>query len=371
MKNVLVTGGAGFIGTNFVYDLAKKDPTLRVVVLDSLTYAGRKENLNRLPMGFNWIFAHGNICSRDLVEKLLREYSIDTVVHFAAESHVDRGIKNPDLFIQTNIVGTFTLLESLRAVSNETGQAIRFHHVSTDEVFGALAPGDPAFNEATPYAPRSPYSASKASSDHLVRAYWTTYGLPITISSCSNNYGPYQFPEKLIPLVIVNALAGKALPVYGKGDQIRDWLYVEDHCDAIYRIADQGTPGETYCIGGGNQPTNLSIVKSICSILDRKRPRANGASYADLITFVQDRPGHDFRYDIDSGKIRRTLGWTQKHCLEEGLAATVDWYLSNSAWLSGILSGKAYSDWVERNYSGRGNAGETGAGKTETEAPQR
>ena len=234
-----------------------------------------------------------------------------------------------------------------------------------------MAPGDPAFNEATPYAPRSPYSASKASSDHLVRAYWTTYGLPITISNCSNNYGPYQFPEKLIPLVIVNALAGKALPVYGKGDQIRDWLYVEDHCDAIYRIADQGTPGETYCIGGGNQPTNLSIVKSICSILDRKRPRANGASYADLITFVQDRPGHDFRYEIDSGKIRRTLGWTQKYGLEDGLAATVDWYLSNSAWLSGILSGKAYSDWVERNYSGRGNAGETGAGKTETEAPQR
>lgn len=354
MKNVLVTGGAGFIGSNFVYYLLKKDPTLRVVVLDALTYAGRRENLSALPASANVIFIHGDICDRALIDEVLATHEIDTIVHFAAESHVDRGISGPEPFIRTNVHGTFTLLEAARERANRAGTAPRFHHVSTDEVFGALSVGDPPFSEATPYAPRSPYSASKAASDHLVRAYWITYGIPITISNCSNNYGPYQFPEKLIPLMIVNALSGKPLPVYGKGDQIRDWLHVEDHCDAIYRIITSGKTGETYCVGGDNQPTNLTIVRLICELLDRKKPRPDEKSYAEQIQFVNDRPGHDFRYDIDSRKIKRDLGWRQSYRFEDGIAATVDWYLANGAWLSMITGDPAYASWIGRNYLGRG-----------------
>ncbi|MCS7011590.1 MAG: dTDP-glucose 4,6-dehydratase, partial [Anaerolineales bacterium] len=291
MENVLVTGGAGFIGSNFVRYLLQAEPNVRIVTLDALTYAGSLENLRELPDESRHIFIHGDICDAALVEHLLREYAIDTIVHFAAESHVDRSILGPAPFIQTNVVGTFTLLEAARLVwkGNFTGK--RFHHVSTDEVFGSLSPEDPPFRETTPYAPRSPYSASKAAGDHLVRAYFHTYGLPVTITNCSNNYGPYQFPEKLIPLMIFNALEGKPLPVYGDGQHIRDWLYVEDHCEAIHLVLRKGRPGETYNIGGGNQPTNLEIVQHICALLDECHP--TGTPHARLITHVPDRPGHD------------------------------------------------------------------------------
>lgn len=366
MKNILVTGGAGFIGSNFVYALNRKDPSLRVVVLDALTYAGRRENLDALPPDANVVFTHGDICDRALVNELMTAHEIDTIVHFAAESHVDRGIRGPEPFIRTNVHGTFTLLEAARERAERTGTAPSFHHVSTDEVFGALSAGDPPFSETTPYAPRSPYSASKAASDHLVRAYGITYGIPVTISNCSNNYGPYQFPEKLIPLMIVNALNGKPLPVYGKGDQIRDWLHVEDHCDAIYRILTAGQPGETYCVGGDNQPTNLMIVRLICELLDRKRPLPNGKSYADQIQFVSDRPGHDFRYDIDSSKIKRELGWRQSYRFEDGIDATVDWYLANGAWLSLITGDAAYASWIDRNYLSRAESKSASDEKEET-----
>lgn len=353
MKHVLVTGGAGFIGSNFVRYLLAHEPAVRVVTLDLLTYAGRLENLEALPNPQQHRFIHGNICDRPLVDAILAEEAIDTIVHFAAESHVDRSISGPMPFIETNIVGTFTLLDAARNAWAEKSGHFRFHHVSTDEVFGALQPGDPPFSEKTAYDPHSPYSASKASSDHLVRAYGTTYHLPITISNCSNNYGPYQFPEKLIPLMILNGMMQKPLPVYGQGAQVRDWLHVEDHCEAILRILKQGKNGETYCIGGDNQPSNLEIVRTICDLLDQKLPLANGQPHQSLIRFVTDRPGHDFRYDIDTTKIEHELGWKPKHSLEQGLDETIDWYLTNTAWLQSVIQKEEFNAWLEQNYQQR------------------
>lgn len=355
MKNVLVTGGAGFIGSNFVRHLMQVESNVQIVNLDVLTYAGSLENLRDLPDPLRHIFVKGDICDSSLVMRLLRQYEIDTLVHFAAESHVDRSILGPMPFVQTNLVGTFTLLETARQVWSEAGgfSGKRFHHVSTDEVFGSLALDDPAFSEATPYDPRSPYSASKAGSDHLVRAYFHTYGLPITLTNCSNNYGPFQFPEKLIPLMILNALRGKPLPIYGDGHQVRDWLYVEDHCDAIHLVLTKGRPGETYNVGGGNQPYNVAIVRLICSLLDEMRP--DGAPRERLITYVPDRPGHDRRYAMDISKIQSELGWTLHHDLTSGLRATVEWYLSHPEWVTAIAQQSGYNDRLEKNYAQRGD----------------
>ncbi len=350
MKNLLVTGGAGFIGSNFIRFMLETEPDIHIFNADLLTYAGRMENLADLPDPARHTFLRGDIRDTEFVRQIFAEHDIDTVVHFAAESHVDRSILGPAPFITTNIIGTFNLLESARTAWADR-RDVRFHHISTDEVFGALRPGDAPFNECTAYAPHSPYSASKASSDHLVRAYGSTYGLPITLSNCSNNYGPYQFPEKLIPLMILNGITGKALPVYGEGAQIRDWLHVKDHCAAIRLILRNGTPGETYCIGGDNQPSNLEIVKMICAILDRRFPKA--APHEQLIRFVKDRPGHDFRYDIDTAKIERELGWKPSYTLEDGLEETVDWYLSHGAWIDSVTGTDAFSTWMERNYSNR------------------
>jgi dTDP-glucose 4,6-dehydratase len=354
MQKILVTGGAGFIGSNFVRYFLQTESTVQIVALDALTYAGRLENLKDLPDPERHTFIQGDICDRILVEDLLRQQEIDTIVHFAAESHVDRSILGPAPFVQTNIVGTFTLLETARQVWSEAGgfSGRRFHHISTDEVFGALAPSDPAFREDTPYSPRSPYSASKAGSDHLVRAYFHTYGLPVTLTNCSNNYGPYQFPEKLIPLMILNALQGKPLPVYGDGKQIRDWLYVEDHCEAIYRVAKDGRLGETYNVGGGNQPYNIDLVKEICAILDELHPAS--APHDRLITHVPDRPGHDRRYAMDITKIRAELGWVPHHDIESGLHETVKWYLEHPEWVKAILEQNDYQGWLDKNYTERG-----------------
>ncbi len=355
MKNILVTGGAGFIGSNFVRYLLNTEPGVHIVNLDALTYAGSLENLKDLPDAARHTFIKGDICADALVSGLLREHRIDTIIHFAAESHVDRSILGPAPFIQTNIVGTFTLLEAARQVwlaeGNAPGIQPRFHHVSTDEVYGSLEASDPAFSESTPYDPRSPYSASKASSDHLVRAYFHTYGLPVTLTNCSNNYGPYQFPEKLIPLMILNAVQGRPLPVYGDGRQIRDWLFVEDHCEAIRRVVEAGRLGETYNVGGGNQPYNLDIVNEICAILDELHPAS--APHAGLITHVTDRPGHDRRYAMDITKIRAELGWTPRHDLESGLRETVKWYLDHPQWVQATLHQQGYGEWLERNYSRR------------------
>ena len=351
MKNVLVTGGAGFIGSNFVRTLLRAAPELTLVNLDALTYAGSLENLRSLPDETHYKFIRGDICNQALVEKILREHQIDTIVHFAAESHVDRSILGPAPFVQTNIVGTFTLLEAARQVWEGKSGGKHFHHVSTDEVFGSLGPGDPAFEETTPYEPRSPYSASKASSDHLVRAYFHTYGLPVTLTNCSNNYGPYQFPEKLIPLIILNALAGKPLPVYGDGRQVRDWLYVEDHCEAIQLVLERGRMGETYNIGGGNQPFNIDLVNKLCTLLDELHPETG--PHARLITHVPDRPGHDRRYAMDITKIKSELGWTPRHDLESGLRETVAWYLSHPEWVKAILEHNDYRIWLDKNYSRR------------------
>ena len=353
MKNILVTGGAGFIGSNFVRYMLKNESAIHLVNLDLLTYAGKLENLENLPNPQNHTFIKGDICDRELVESILTDHAIDTIVHFAAESHVDRSILGPMPFIQTNIVGTFTLLDAAKNIWQGKDSSFRFHHVSTDEVFGALQIGEPAFNEKTAYDPHSPYSASKASSDHLVRAYATTYGLPVTISNCSNNYGPYQFPEKLIPLMILNGITGKALPVYGKGAQIRDWLHVEDHCQAISQILKEGKAGETYCIGGDNQPTNLEIVTTICEILDQKTPRNDGKPHASQIQYVSDRPGHDFRYDIDISKIRQELGWQPSHALQQGLEETIDWYLSHPDWVDSVMQKSGFSGWITANYQKR------------------
>ncbi len=353
MRNVLVTGGAGFIGANFVRYLLQAESQAHVTNLDALTYAGSLENLKNLPDDSRHTFISGDICDNDLVMRLMREQDIDTVVHFAAESHVDRSIHGPAAFVQTNIVGTFTLLDAAKTVWKESGgfKGRRFHHVSTDEVFGSLAPDDPAFSEITPYDPRSPYSASKAASDHLVRAYFHTYGLPVTMTNCSNNYGPFQFPEKLIPLMVMNAVQSKPLPIYGDGRQIRDWLYVEDHCEAIYLVVKHGKLGETYNVGGGNQPYNIDLVREICSILDELRP--SGAPHANLMTHVQDRPGHDRRYAMDITKIRAELGWMPRHDIESGLRATVQWYLDNPDWVKSVLGQDGYAAWLEKNYAKR------------------
>jgi dTDP-glucose 4,6-dehydratase len=360
MQNILVTGGAGFIGSNFVRYLLKIEPGVRIVNLDALTYAGSQENLKDLPAAERHIFVQGNICDQDLLDKLLRQYQIDTIVHFAAETHVDRSILGPGQFVETNIIGTFTLLEAARKYwLNDRAlplDLVRFHHISTDEVFGSLANGEPAWTEETPYAPNSPYAASKASSDHLVRSYGHTYGLPFSLTNCSNNYGPYQFPEKLIPLMIMNALESKPLPVYGDGQQIRDWLHVEDHCEAIYLVLTKGASGSTYNIGGNNQPANLTIVETISDILDELKPGEERASYHELIHFVKDRPGHDRRYAMDAGKIERELGWRPRHSLTEGLRDTVEWYLSHPNWVAAIRKQQEYQSWLAQNYEKREKA---------------
>lgn len=349
---ILVTGGAGFIGSNFVLDwLAQSaEPVLN---LDALTYAGNLENLAALRDDPRHLFVHGDIGDFDLLAKLLAEHRPRAVVNFAAESHVDRSIHGPEDFIQTNIVGTFRLLEAVRAhcggLGAEEKAAFRFLHVSTDEVYGSLASDDPAFTETNRYEPNSPYSASKAASDHLVRAYHHTYGLPVLTTNCSNNYGPYHFPEKLIPLVIHNALAGKPLPIYGDGRQIRDWLYVKDHCCAIRRVLEAGRLGETYNVGGWNEKTNLEVVHTLCDMLDELRPRADGQSYRTQITFVSDRPGHDRRYAIDATKLERELGWKPAETFATGIRKTVQWYLDNPAWVHNVTSG-AYKQWLGKHY---------------------
>ncbi|HIE57847.1 MAG TPA: dTDP-glucose 4,6-dehydratase [Anaerolineales bacterium] len=357
MKNILVTGGAGFIGSNFVHFLLSVEPNVQIINLDALTYAGSRENLRDLPDPARHTFVHGDILDRSLVDRLLRAHRIDTIVHFAAESHVDRSILGPEQFIQTNVVGTFTLLEAARRFwLDERGlgdDPVHFHHVSTDEVYGTLAPDEPAWTEEIPYAPNSPYAASKAASDHLVRAYHHTYGLPMTITNCSNNYGPRQFPEKLIPLMILNALDGKPLPIYGDGQQIRDWLYVQDHCEAIWSVIGSGKVGETYNIGGGNQPTNLEIVHTICQILDEHVPDSPHKPHKSLIEFVTDRPGHDRRYAMDITKIGSELGWEPREHLQSGLEKTVAWYLENKDWVEAIHKQSDYEQWVEKNYQKR------------------
>jgi dTDP-glucose 4,6-dehydratase len=351
--SVLVTGGAGFIGSNFVLDwLAQCDEP--VINLDALTYAGNLENLVSLQDDARHVFVRGDIGDAALVSGLLAEHRPRAVVNFAAESHVDRSIHGPAEFIQTNIVGTFHLLESVRAYWSELEGAakasFRFLHVSTDEVYGSLEKDAPAFTEAHRYEPNSPYSASKAASDHLVRAYHHTYGLPVLTTNCSNNYGPFHFPEKLIPLVILNALADKPLPIYGDGQQIRDWLYVKDHCNAIRRVLDAGTLGETYNVGGWNEKANLEVVHTLCAILDELQPRTDGQSYATQITFVKDRPGHDRRYAIDASKLERELGWKPAETFETGIRKTVQWYLNNQAWVRHVTSGE-YRNWVETQYA--------------------
>ncbi len=354
---LLVTGGAGFIGANFILDVLAATGE-SVVNLDKLTYAGNPGNLLAVSADPRYIFVHGDIGDRALVRDLLAGHRPRAIVHFAAESHVDRSIHGPDAFVQTNVVGTFSLLEEVRgwwaALPAPEKAGFRFLHVSTDEVYGSLGPDDAPFSERTAYAPNSPYSASKAGSDHLVRAYHHTYGLPTLTTNCSNNYGPFQFPEKLIPLIIHNALAGKPLPVYGDGSNVRDWLYVGDHCAAIRAVLAHGRAGETYNIGGGAERKNLDVVHAVCAILDAARPRGAGA-HASLITHVKDRPGHDRRYAIDAGKIRAELGWAPAESFESGLPRTVHWYLEHQDWVQGVVSG-AYRTWVERNYVARGAA---------------
>ncbi|HAN55259.1 MAG TPA: dTDP-glucose 4,6-dehydratase [Betaproteobacteria bacterium] len=352
---ILVTGSAGFIGSNFVLDwLAQSDEP--VISLDNLTYAGNRANLANLDGDARHTFVHGDIGDSVLVAELLQRHTPRAVVNFAAESHVDRSIHGPEDFIQTNIVGTFRLLEAVRAhwngLTGDDKADFRFLHVSTDEVYGSLAKDEPAFTETHRYEPNSPYSASKAASDHLVRAYHHTYGLPVLTTNCSNNYGPFHFPEKLIPLMIVNALADKSLPVYGDGMQIRDWLYVKDHCSAIRRVLKAGRTGEVYNIGGWNEMPNIEIVKTVCSLLDELRPRADSKPYIEQITYVADRLGHDRRYAIDASKIERELGWRPAETFATGIRKTVQWYLENEAWVSTVQSG-AYRDWVETNYSQR------------------
>jgi len=349
---ILITGCAGFIGSNFVHTwLAETDES--VVNLDKLTYAGNLENLQSLRGDERHLFVKGDIADRALVSKLLSEHRPRAVLNFAAESHVDRSIHGPGDFIETNVVGTFNLLESVRAYWQELPatkkETFRFLHVSTDEVYGTLSPTDPPFAETKNYEPNSPYSASKAASDHLVRAWHHTYGLPVLTTNCSNNYGPYHFPEKLIPLVLLNALAGKPLPIYGDGQQVRDWLYVQDHCRAIARVLEAGKVGETYNIGGWNEKTNLEVVNTLCAVLDELQPRADGKRYAEQITYVKDRPGHDRRYAIDARKIERELGWTPQETFETGIRKTVQWYLSNQSWVEGVTSG-AYRQWVGQQY---------------------
>lgn len=349
---ILVTGGAGFIGANFVLDwlAANGEP---VVNLDKLTYAGNLETLASLKGNPSHIFVQGDIGDSALLDRLLAEHKPRAVVNFAAESHVDRSIHGPEDFVQTNVLGTFRLLESVRGywrtLPADEQTAFRFLHVSTDEVYGSLSATDPAFTEEHTYEPNSPYSASKAASDHLVRAWHHTYGLPVLTTNCSNNYGPYHFPEKLIPLMIVNALAGKPLPVYGDGMQVRDWLYVKDHCSAIRRVLEAGRLGETYNVGGWNEKPNIDIVNTVCALLDELQPRADGKSYREQISYVTDRPGHDRRYAIDARKLERELGWKPAETFDSGIRKTVEWYLNNGEWVGNVQSG-AYRAWVEKQY---------------------
>jgi len=362
-NTILVTGGAGFIGSNFIrYVLKAAGFRGSIVNYDKLTYAGNLASLEDISGtlgGQRYFFEHGDICDPRRIEAVLRKYSVPIIVHFAAESHVDRSIHGPADFIETNINGTFRLLEAARSAW-QGRQDVRFHHVSTDEVYGSLGETG-SFFENTPYDPRSPYSASKAASDHLVRAYYHTYGLPVTLSNCSNNYGPYHFPEKLIPLMILNALEGKGLPVYGDGANVRDWLYVDDHCEAVWQILKKGAAGETYNVGGECEKRNIEVVKEICSILDElapvsENPRVKGPTgirrYQDLITYVADRPGHDRRYAINCDKIKRELGWKQRYDFSVGIRATISWYLRNAAWVESVRSGD-YQKWIDRNYAGR------------------
>ncbi|WP_404991698.1 dTDP-glucose 4,6-dehydratase [Cupriavidus pauculus] len=353
MSHILVTGGAGFIGANFVLDWLAQPGADTIVNVDKLTYAGNLKTLAALEGNPRHVFSRTDICDRTALDMLLETYRPRAVVHFAAESHVDRSIHGPAEFIQTNIVGTFTLLEAVRGwwagLDDRARADFRFLHVSTDEVFGSLGPNDPQFSESTAYAPNSPYSASKAAADHLVRAYHHTYGLPVVTTNCSNNYGPYHFPEKLIPLMITNALAGKPLPVYGDGQNVRDWLYVGDHCNAIREVLARGRIGETYNVGGWNEKTNIDVVYTICDLLDELKPKAAG-SYRDQVTFVKDRPGHDRRYAIDAGKLERELGWRPAETFETGLRKTVQWYLSNQAWVQDVVSGE-YRNWVAKQYA--------------------
>ncbi len=354
MQNlILVTGGAGFIGSNFVLQWMARE-SAHVVNLDKLTYAGNPRNLAPVAEKPGYRFVQGDIVDRNLVASLLEREQPRAIVHFAAESHVDRSIHGPDDFVRSNVNGTFSLLEEARAYWSSLPQAdrqqFRFLHVSTDEVYGSLGPNDPPFRETTPYAPNSPYSASKAASDHLVRAYQHTYGLPTLTTNCSNNYGPYQFPEKLIPLMILNACQGKPLPVYGDGQNVRDWLYVEDHCDAVGTVLAQGRPGETYNIGGCNEKKNLEIVNTICGLLDELRPHDAVVPHRKLLTFVQDRPGHDRRYAMDASKIERELNWRPRETFESGIRKTVNWYLQNEDWVQDVTSG-SYRQWIQEHYS--------------------
>ena len=349
MKNMLVTGGCGFIGANFIrYLLNESDYAGRIINVVNLTYAGNPENLADIEIDYpeQYMFIHADICDGTRMAKIFADYKIDSVCHFAAESHVDRSIVKPDAFIQTNIVGTFSLLESARS---RLDHMIRFHHISTDEVYGSLG-REGYFTETTPYKPNSPYSASKASSDHLVRAYHKTYDLPMTISNCSNNYGPYQFPEKLVPLIILNAMEGKSLPVYGDGGNVRDWLYVRDHCTAIWKIMKQGKNGEIYNIGGNSEMENIKLVEMICDILDEMNRLSDNRSRRDLITFVKDRPGHDRRYAIDFGKLSRELTWLPEASLETGIRDTIKWYMENQKWVERVKSGE-YQTWIKTHYS--------------------
>jgi dTDP-glucose 4,6-dehydratase len=354
MRNVmLVTGGAGFIGSNFILQQLEADSPTSLVNLDKLTYAGNLRNLEAVATDKRYQFVHGDIGDRGLVRRLLEKHQPTAILHFAAESHVDRSIRGPDDFIRTNVGGTFALLEEVRAywtsLSGDESKRFRFLHVSTDEVYGSLGPNDPPFSESTAYAPNSPYSASKAASDHLVRAYHHTYGLPTLTTNCSNNYGRFQFPEKLIPLMILNARNGEPLPVYGDGLNVRDWIYVADHCEAIAMVLARGVPGETYNIGGWNEKPNLEIVHAVCDIVDEMAPRA-GASRRALITFVKDRPGHDRRYAMDAGKIDRELGWRPKETFETGIRKTIRWYLENEEWVKDVTSG-SYRQWISTQYS--------------------
>ena len=354
MRNVIVvTGGAGFIGSNFILQQLETDAATSLVNLDKLTYAGNLRNLEAVSTDRHYEFVHGDIGDRGLVRRLLEKHQPYAIVHFAAESHVDRSIRGPDDFIRTNVDGTFALLEEVRAywtsLGGDEGKRFRFLHVSTDEVYGSLGPHDPPFSETTAYAPNSPYSASKAASDHLVRAYHHTYGLPTLTTNCSNNYGRFQFPEKLIPLMILNARDRKPLPVYGDGLNVRDWIYVADHCEAIALVLARGTPGETYNVGGWNEKPNLEIVHAVCDIVDEMAPRAGG-SRRELITFVKDRPGHDRRYAMDAQKIERELGWRPKETFETGIRKTVRWYLENEVWVRDVTSG-SYRQWISTHYS--------------------
>jgi dTDP-glucose 4,6-dehydratase len=350
---ILVTGGAGFIGSNFILQWLASESS-SVINLDKLTYAGNPANLASVISDHRYKFVQGDICDRQMLAEILMTHRPRAIVHFAAESHVDRSIHGPDDFVRTNVNGTFSLLEEARAywsaLSGDEKSAFRFLHVSTDEVYGSLAASDPAFSETTRYAPNSPYSASKAASDHLVRAYHHTYGLPVLTTNCSNNYGPFQFPEKLIPLVILHALNGKPIPVYGDGMNVRDWLYVADHCEAIRTVLKRGRPGETYNIGGSNEIKNLDVVNTICSVLDELRPKDPVVPHKNLITFVKDRPGHDRRYAMDATKIQSELGWRPKETFESGMRKTIEWYLDNQAWIESVTSG-AYRQWMATQYS--------------------